>query len=204
MLLLEIDLLATVADDFKLIVGLGNPGSKYELTRHNAGFLAIDKYLSEHFPNCRWQNKWDAEFTKVQIKDSEVIFLKPQSFMNLSGIPTRACMQFYKFTPQQIIVIHDEADLEEGDVRLKKGGGAGGHNGLLSLFEHLGTQDFYRVRVGVGKSSTKQLADYVLEKTSKNKLLDLATKSSNVLQAVFDHGFIKAQNNINAQKTPAS
>ena len=188
-----------MSDDFKLIVGLGNPGTKYQATRHNAGFWAIDYFISENFPSARWQSKWNAEYTKVQIKDAEVIFLKPQSYMNLSGEPTRACMQFYKFTPSQMIVIHDEADLEEGDVRLKKGGGAGGHNGLLSIFEQIGSQDFYRIRVGVGKSQSKMLADHVLGKTSKNSILGLSKKSSDVLQAVFDHGFIKAQNGINAK-----
>ena len=172
------------------------------MTRHNAGFWAIDYYISHHFPSARWQSKWDAEYTKVQIKDSEIIFLKPQTFMNLSGNSVRGCMQFYKFDPLQMIVIHDEADLAEGDVRLKKGGGAGGHNGLLSIFEQIGTQDFYRMRVGVGKSENKGLADHVLGKTNKNIVLDLATKSSELLQSVFDHGFIKAQNNSN--KKPVS
>lgn len=182
-----------------LIVGLGNPGRQYEYSRHNLGFLAVDFFLESH--DVRWGKKYESEFTKVSINGVDRTFVKPQTFMNLSGKAVRSFIQFYKIEPTQMIVIHDEADLEEGDVRLKKGGGAGGHNGLLSIFSDAGIQDFYRIRVGVGKSPSKELADFLLEKTSKNKLLDLAEKSSQLLQAVFDHGFVKAQNHYNAKKS---
>lgn len=185
--------------EFKLIVGLGNPGAKYAYTLHNLGFLTVDHFLSTQDPNCRWQSKWEAMSTKVDIAGSEVIFLKPQTFMNLSGHAVRDCMRFYKFAPSQVMVIHDEVDLEFGDIRLKKGGGAGGHNGLASLIEHIGS-DFYRIRCGVGKSTTKDLADYLLEKFNKNKLLDLANSASESLLAVFQEGFVKAQNNRNKRQ----
>jgi PTH1 family peptidyl-tRNA hydrolase len=188
-----------VSDDFKLIVGLGNPGAKYEYTLHNLGFLAIDQFLSGE--SVRWQTKWNAQWTKIQINDEDVVFLKPQTFMNLSGNAIRDCMNFFKFTPNQVIVIHDEVDLEFGDVRLKKGGGAGGHNGLVSTIEHIGA-DFYRIRGGVGKSTNKELADYLLEKTNKTKLLELAEAASQTLKDVFELGFVKAQNNRN--KKPVS
>lgn len=183
-------------DQIKLIVGLGNPGKKYEHSRHNLGFLTIDAFL-EKKPDLHWQKKWDGEFVRMNIGDTERIFLKPQTFMNLSGHSVQAFLQFYKLQPHQMIVIHDEADLEEGDVRLKKGGGAGGHNGLLSIFEQTGLQEFLRLRVGVGKDTNKELADFLLEKTSKNKLLDLSQKASQTLEAVFEHGFVKAQNQLN-------
>jgi len=185
-----------MSDDFKLIVGLGNPGPKYEYTLHNLGFLTVDVLLS-NVSGVKWQNKWDGLYTKVEVGGAERIFLKPQTFMNLSGNAVRDCMKFFKFEPSQLMVIHDEADLEFGDVRLKKGGGAGGHNGLLSIFEHIGTQDFYRVRVGAGKSDNKMLADHLLGKFNKTKMLDLATQASQVLQEVFEVGFTKAQNNRN-------
>jgi PTH1 family peptidyl-tRNA hydrolase len=185
-----------MSDDFKLIVGLGNPGPKYQYTLHNLGFLTIDTFLSSK-PDVRWQSKWEAEYARLEVQGSERIFLKPQTFMNLSGNAVRDCMKFYKFEPHQLLVIHDEADLEFGDVRLKKSGGAGGHNGLLSIFEHIGTQDFYRVRVGAGKSGNKMLADHLLGKFNKNEMLDLATKASETLQAVFEVGFTKAQNHHN-------
>jgi PTH1 family peptidyl-tRNA hydrolase len=190
-----------MSDDFKLIVGLGNPGAKYQYTLHNLGFLTIDTFLSSQ-PDVRWQSKWESEYAKVSIGNSEIIFLKPQTFMNLSGSAVRDCMKFYKFEPHQIIVIHDEVDLELGEVRLKKGGGAGGHNGLLSIFEHTSMQDFYRIRIGVGKPTTKLLADYLLEKANKNNLLELAKQASETLESVFKDGFVKAQNNRN--KKPVS
>ena len=188
-----------MSDDFKLIVGLGNPGAKYEYTLHNLGFLAVDQFLSSE--SVRWQTKWNAEWTKIQINDEDVVFLKPQTFMNLSGNAIRDCAKFFKFTPNQVIVIHDEVDLEFGDVRLKKGGGAGGHNGLVSTIEQIGA-DFYRIRRGVGKSTNKELADYLLEKTNKNKLLELANTTAQTLKDVFELGFVKAQNNRN--KKPVS
>lgn len=188
-----------MSNSFKLIVGLGNPGAKYEYTLHNVGFLAVDTFLSSQ--SVRWQNKWNAEWTKIGINGEDIIFLKPQTFMNLSGNAIRDCMKFYKFSPDQVMVIHDEVDLEFGDVRLKKGGGAGGHNGLVSTIEHIGP-DFFRIRAGVGKSTNKELADYLLEKFNKNKLLDLASVASQTLKDVFDLGFVKAQNNRN--KKPVS
>ena len=180
------------SNDIVLIVGLGNPGRKYEYSRHNMGFLTIDSYLEKQ-SGVDWQSKWDGEYAKVKIGGVERFFVKPQSFMNLSGKVVRSFLQFYKLEPHQMLVIHDEADLEEGDIRLKKGGGAGGHNGLLSIFTEAGIQDFLRMRVGVGKSLEKELADFLLEKASKTKLLDLALQSSDRLQSIFDDGFVKAQ-----------
>lgn len=185
----------TDSKEIVLIVGLGNPGRDYEYSRHNLGFLTVDFFLENH--DVRWSKKFESEFTKVSVNGIERLFIKPQTFMNLSGKAVRSFLQFYKIEASQMIVIHDEADLEEGDVRLKKGGGAGGHNGLLSLFSDAGVQDFYRIRVGVGKSPSKELADFLLEKTSKNRLLGLSEKASQLLQDVFDHGFVKAQNTHN-------
>ncbi|MCC7460029.1 MAG: aminoacyl-tRNA hydrolase [Proteobacteria bacterium] len=188
-----------MSEDFKLIVGLGNPGPKYEYTLHNVGFLAIDQFLSSESVN--WQKKWNAQWCTLSIGGSDRVFLKPQTFMNLSGNAIRDCANFFKFTPNQIMVIHDEVDLEFGDVRLKKGGGAGGHNGLVSTIEHVGA-DFYRIRAGVGKSQQKDLADYLLEKFNKSKLLELADIASATLKDVLELGFVKAQNNRN--KKPVS
>ena len=183
-----------------LIVGLGNPGSQYEWTRHNCGFLVIDELARRagrdvRTPECQ------SLTTKAVIGGVAALLVKPQTFMNLSGNAIRDCVKFFKFTPNQVIVIHDEVDLEFGDVRLKKGGGAGGHNGLVSTIEHIGA-DFYRIRGGVGKSTNKELADYLLEKTNKTKLLELADTPAQTLKDVFELGFVKAQNNRN--KKPVS
>ncbi len=149
----------------KMIVGLGNPGAKYEATRHNIGFILLDA-IEEHYGR-NWRSKFNAEEEKTTIATRDVILLKPQTFMNLSGQSVAAAAKFYKIKPRDILVIHDELDLEPGRVKLKQGGGHAGHNGLRSIIEHIGA-DFERLRVGIGHPGDKsKVSGYVLHDFAK-------------------------------------
>jgi PTH1 family peptidyl-tRNA hydrolase len=150
----------------KLIVGLGNPGPQYALTRHNIGFLFLNflPMIYDGFP--AWQKKFQGLCTKGIIENQEVIFLQPQTFMNLSGQSVAACCHFFKILPEDLLVIHDDSDLEFLKIRVKQGGGNAGHNGLKSIEQHLGN-NFWRLRIGVGRPAHGDLADYVLAAFSK-------------------------------------
>src|SRR3989338_6298961 len=152
----------------KLICGLGNPGKQYQKTRHNVGFLAIDRLVS----------KWNAIGPRFQFngevyqanQDAEkYILLKPQTYMNLSGRSVGETLRFLKTLPQDLIVIHDDVDLEPLTMKIKYGGGNGGHNGLKSIDENLGTSEYIRIRLGVGRRPGMETADYVLSSFSKEE-----------------------------------
>jgi len=152
----------------KLIVGLGNSGSKYEQTRHNAGFWFLDSLARDYHAALRPENKFHGEAAKAQIKGNQVWLLKPDTFMNLSGQSIAALSRFYKITPEQILVVHDELDLPPGTARLKRGGGHGGHNGLRDTIEKLGSKEFLRLRIGIGHPGDKsKVHDYVLKQASR-------------------------------------
>ncbi len=145
-----------------LIVGLGNPGKEYDGTRHNAGFAVIDK-LGEQAHISYWKLRGGSLVGEGKIDGEEVVLAKPQSFMNLSGGPVKALMAHYGLSASDIVVVHDEMDLEPGTVRVKMGGGHAGHNGLRSIIDKLGTREWARVRVGVGHPPGRMdTADYVL------------------------------------------
>lgn len=151
-----------------LIVGLGNPGAKYETTRHNAGFWFVDELARQ--ANAPWQvkSKFHGLYSKVRIANKDVHLLKPQTFMNLSGQSVQALAQFFSIAIKDIIVIHDELDVLPGKVKLKQGGGHGGHNGLKDIERHLSTRDFLRIRIGIGHPGDARLvSDYVLSAPSK-------------------------------------
>ncbi|WP_294956211.1 aminoacyl-tRNA hydrolase [Sulfurovum sp.] len=162
-----------------LFVGLGNPGSKYEETRHNIGFRVIDKLVDELGARDISKNAFEGTLYRT----ANTFFLKPATFMNLSGKSVEIVKQFFKIELEDIIVIHDDIDLPFGAVRFKKGGGHGGHNGLRSLDAHIG-KDYIRVRVGVGKPEYKsQVADYVLHPFSAEENLHLTKLIEHVVQA---------------------
>ena len=152
----------------RAIVGLGNPGSDYERTRHNAGFWLVDRLAALHRGSLRVESKFKAELARVKIGDAEVLLVKPTTFMNLSGESIQKLAQFYKLEPTDILVAHDELDLAAGTVRLKAGGGHGGHNGLRSTHQHLGAE-YLRLRIGIGHPGHKdQVLDYVLGRPNKS------------------------------------
>lgn len=147
----------------RLVVGLGNPGLEYENTRHNAGFMVVD-LLGENLRANHWKDEAGAKVAVVRLGGEELALAKPQAFMNLSGKSVAKLVRRCEVPVSEMVVVHDDIDLPEGDVRVKRGGGHGGHNGLRSLIEQLGNGDFVRVRVGVGRPPGRQdPADFVLE-----------------------------------------
>ncbi len=153
----------------KIVVGLGNPEKKYDGTRHNIGFVAID-YLANKYNISVDTKKHRALIGKGMIDGQKVLLVKPQTYMNLSGESLRSIMDFYKLYPEDFIVIYDDISLDVGRIRIRKKGSAGGHNGIKSIIAHLGGQDFPRIKIGVGeKPKGMDLANYVLGKFSKGE-----------------------------------
>ncbi|MDU9049458.1 MAG: aminoacyl-tRNA hydrolase [Candidatus Electrothrix sp. Rat3] len=139
-----------MADSHALIIGLGNPGAKYELTRHNAGFLALDDFADQQ--HCALNNeKWNGLFCSERIEGQRVILLKPQTFMNKSGESVTRFVDFHQIPLKNILVIHDDLDLPQGKIKVSAQGGAGGHNGIRSLIQHLGSPAFSRLKIGIGR-----------------------------------------------------
>ena len=153
-----------------IIVGLGNPGKEYAFTRHNAGFLTLD-YLSDILKVSINRSKFKALTAEATIADKRVLLMQPQTFMNNSGEAVIEAVNFYKIKPENVIVIFDDISLPVGKMRIRKNGSAGGHNGIKSIIAHLGTQDFPRIKIGVGEKPHKEmeLADWVLSKFSKEE-----------------------------------
>lgn len=150
-----------MSDDTLLIVGLGNPGAEYASTRHNSGFRLIDRFC-ESVGASMTQTKFQGIFGTTRLNGRSILLLKPQTFMNLSGKSVVACMSFYHLPIENVLVLHDELDLPLGDLRVKVGGGAGGHNGLKSIIELAGKPDFSRMRIGIGRPEHGDVVNYVL------------------------------------------
>ncbi len=171
----------------KLIVGLGNPGRKYEKTRHNVGFMILDelhkKLEQEGISKWEMNKKFNAEICGVTMHGKKIILVKPQTFMNESGVSVSQIGHFYKIPPSDLIVVNDDKDLKLGDVRVQTDRSHAGHNGVRSIIEHLGTQNFLRVRVGVASDNAKKMEDtasFVLGKfglLERGKVKDVIQKS---------------------------
>ncbi len=148
------------------IAGLGNPEERHARTVHNAGFWFVDELARRAGVEFRYEKRFDAEICRIHLSDNDVWLIKPQSYMNLSGGPVRGVLEYYRLAVSDLLVAHDEIDLPPGTVRLKKGGGHGGHNGLRDIIKHTGS-DFMRLRIGVGHPGHKDLVtDYVLKPAS--------------------------------------
>ena len=169
----------------RLIVGLGNPGPEYQLTRHNAGFWLVDN-LANTLRGCVLQRdaRMNALMAKTSIEGNEVWLLEPQTFMNRSGASVGALARFYKLAPDEILVVHDELDIDPGVAKLKKGGSSGGHNGLKDITAALGTPDYWRLRIGIGHprslNAQQAVVDFVLHRPRKEEqnLIDEAIDKS--------------------------
>jgi len=166
----------------KLIIGLGNPGKKYQFTRHNAGFLAVEHYaIKKHLDKWSKRDKFKSLIIESGKAEDRVILAMPQTYMNRSGESVQSLKQFYKVANSQIIVVHDEVDIPFGEVRVKDGGGTAGHNGLESIVSHIGS-DFKRLRIGTKNSlvETTDTRDFVLSNFSKTELSQLESILSEV------------------------
>lgn len=152
----------------KLIVGLGNPGSEYAKTRHNVGAWFVEKLAEESHQTLRNESKFFGEVTRIQLSGNPCYLLKPTTYMNESGQSIQAIAKFYKIKPEEILVAHDELDFPVGTVRIKESGGHGGHNGLRDTISHLHTNNFYRLRIGIGHPGNKDhVTPYVLGTPSR-------------------------------------
>ncbi len=150
----------------RIIAGLGNPEDKHQRTLHNAGFWFVDALARKYGSDFRYEKKFDAEYCRINLHGDDVWLVKPQSYMNLSGGPIRALLDYYRLKPKELLVAHDEIDLPPGTTRLKDGGGHGGHNGLRDIIRHCGA-DFLRLRLGVGHPGEKSMVTgYVLKRGS--------------------------------------
>ena len=159
-----------MSEPIKLIVGLGNPGREYEATRHNAGFWWVDELARTQGANFKTDNKFHGLVARATVHGNETHLLKPQTFMNVSGRAVVALALFYKILPDQILVVHDELDLPPGSAKLKLGGGHGGHNGLKDIIAHLGTKEFWRLRIGIGHPGERdQVVNFVLNAPRKEE-----------------------------------
>lgn len=190
----------------KLIVGLGNPGTEYTETRHNAGFWFIEKIDQHYNLHLKLDKKFNSITGKFTTKDNQEVFvLMPQSYMNLSGSCVQAFCKFYKIFPDQILVAHDELDFPPGVVKIKQSGGAGGHNGLKDIINKLSTKDFYRLRIGIGHprntNSQQEVHNYVLAKpnnSDKNQILDAIDQAYCELDQILSGDLQRAINNLHS------
>ena len=183
----------------KLIVGLGNPGKEYEGTRHNCGFMVIDT-LAEKLNVDVVQNKFKGLYVKFKYHGEDIILLKPQTYMNLSGESVIAAMQFFKIDKEDLLVIYDDLDMPVGKLRLRKTGSAGGHNGIKNIIAHLNSQDFKRIRVGIDRHKYMKVVDYVLSGFSKlevNAITQGIENAANAIIDYFDHDFDYIMNRYN-------
>lgn len=153
----------------KLIVGLGNPGQEYENTRHNIGFMVLDTYLGK----VKWKSKNNAFYYETNINGEKYLFLKPLTFMNLSGNAVKKYVDYYNIALEDILIIHDDLDLKLGTIRLKQDSSAGGHNGIKSIIQCLSTQNFKRLKIGISSVQNGDTIDYVLGKFSKTEINEL-------------------------------
>ena len=198
---------AATPKKIRMVAGLGNPGDEYENTRHNAGFKAIDE-LARQAGVTYWKNQLGAEVATIQAHDPEaeggrreVLLVKPQSFMNTSGGPiSKLCAQ-NKITVEELLVIHDELDIPEGDVRVKVGGGHAGHNGLRSIIDKMGSRDFSRIRVGIGNPPGRMaVADFVLKQFRPKELEDFENTCARAADAAglaLTQGVVYARDHVN-------
>ena len=187
-----------------LIVGLGNPGSEYEQTRHNVGFWFLDALARQQNVSFKPEKKFHGEVARFKHQGNDVWLLKPQTYMNLSGQAVQALANFYKIKPENILVVHDELDLSVDTARLKKGGGHGGHNGLRDIAGKMGGNNFLRLRIGIGHPGDKsKVTNHVLKKASTDDQISIERnieRALNVLPLVIEGELQKAMNELHTDK----
>jgi peptidyl-tRNA hydrolase, PTH1 family len=182
-----------------LVVGLGNPGREYERTRHNAGWLVLDELARRH--DGSWRSKFSGSLAEVRLGELRLALLKPETYMNESGRSVGAAVRFFKVGPEQVLVVHDDVDLEPGRLQARAGGGLAGHNGLRSLAQHLGSQDFLRLRIGVGRPARgdpRSVADWVLSPFAPEEDAEaLISRAADAAETIAQDGLEAAQQRYN-------
>ncbi len=184
----------------KLIIGLGNVGEKYVFTRHNVGFMVLDRLAVRENFSFREEKKLKSFVAKVRLWGDEFMLVKPTTFMNLSGEALRAVMDYYKIKPEDVLVIYDDLSLELGKMRFRASGSDGGHNGIKSIIQHLGSNKFVRLKVGIGPQPPIPAENFVLQNFSQEQLVALKPVLDRILdaaQSYFCDGLDKAQNKYN-------
>jgi PTH1 family peptidyl-tRNA hydrolase len=185
----------------RLIVGLGNPGKDYAKSKHNIGFMVLDSYAKTHQLKFIRETKFQGEYVKL----SDSILLKPRTYMNNSGLSVRAVAQFYQIKNEDILIVSDDLDLPFSKIRLREKGSAGGHNGLKSIIEHLGGQNFNRLRIGIDRDDNKDVVNYVLGKLSKEQkknLENLFIETNNIIENfISGQSFEQIMNTYNPSKS---
>jgi PTH1 family peptidyl-tRNA hydrolase len=183
-----------------LVVGLGNPGREHAANRHNVGWMVVDELARRHMATFR--GKYSGQFGEARIGDAKVALLKPETYMNLSGRSVSPAVRFYKLPPERVLVVHDEGDFDLGRLQARVGGGFAGHNGLRSIAQDLGTQEFARLRVGVGRperGDRRPLADYVLSDFEPHEDADaIVARAADAVEAIVHDGLEGAQRRFNA------
>jgi len=186
----------------RIIVGLGNPGPEHQLTRHNAGFWFVDVLARRHRGEFRDYRKYSGEIARIGIDGREVILLKPTTYMNRSGLSIRQLSDFFKIPAEVILVAHDELDLSAGSVRLKLGGGHGGHNGLRDTIAQIG-ENFWRLRLGIGHPGNKaEVIDYVLTRAppaEEESILEAVNTAADTLPELLEHGAERAMQKLHSR-----
>jgi len=189
-----------------LVAGLGNPGPKYEGNRHNVGFMVVDA-LVDRWSAATPREKFKGEFVKADHGGRDVVLLKPATYMNLSGESVQPAMKFFKVGLGSIVVVHDELDLPFGEVRIKVGGGAAGHNGLKSITQHCGGNGFVRVRVGIGRPRSGRPEGHVLSDFAaieRAELPDVIDKAAKAVEGIVKHGAQKTMNRLHGAAKKAA
>jgi PTH1 family peptidyl-tRNA hydrolase len=183
-----------------LVAGLGNPGRAYAANRHNVGWLVVDELARRH--GGTWRGKFNGDLAEVRIDGHKVALLKPETFMNDSGRSVQAAMRFFKVEPDAVLIVHDESDLDLGRMQLRRGGGTAGHNGVRSVAKQLGSPDFLRLRVGVGRperGDPRALADWVLSDFEPHEDAEaLVGRAADAVEALDAEGLEAAQRHVNA------
>lgn len=183
-----------------LLVGLGNPEPRYAGNRHNVGFMAVDTVCDATYPPPSWSDRFKGRLTTIRVGTRRCVVLKPMTYMNRSGESVQPAAAYHRVPAEQILVLHDEIDFPFGRIAVKKGGGHGGHNGLRDLIRALGTRDFIRIRIGVGRPVHGDVSDYVLSDFGADEvgeLSDLLGRARKAAEAVLTDGVRAAMNTFN-------
>lgn len=188
----------------KMIVGLGNPGKQYENTRHNIGFMALDRLADSYGVSWSQETKFQAKVASAMVDGEKILLVKPMTYMNESGQAVEKMSQYYKIDPDNMLIIYDDLDLPTGKLRLRQSGSAGGHNGIKSIISHLGTSNFKRIRTGIDRPDKQSVVDYVLGELRRDEQ-DKLSSSFDYIQSAVDlwlqsNDFNQVMNRFNQKK----